>query len=103
MRFLSTYKIYGLIDVLPSFFGSAGLFFLVLARPGKLSRLSIVQKAIVVSLLALGLEFAQLLPRPGILQRVRYIFDWLDIAGSVLGIAAAYICAKITGVKNAIE
>lgn len=82
-----------LVGVAPSLLGPAGLFFLILSSPGKLSRLTHLQVALVVVVIALGLEFAQLLPRPGMLAKVHYTFDWFDILASLLSIHASYFVA----------
>ena len=82
-----------LVGVAPSLLGPAGLFFLMLSGSGKLSRLTQMQVAILVAVIALGLEFAQLLPRPGILAKVHYTFDWLDILASLLSISVSYLVA----------
>ena len=65
----------------------------MLSGSGKLSRLKQPQVAILVAVIALGLEFAQLLPRPGILAKVHYTFDWLDIFASLLSISVSYLVA----------
>ncbi len=65
----------------------------MLSGSGKLSRLTHRQVAILVIVIALGLEFAQLLPRPGILAKVHYTFDWLDILASLLSISVSYLVA----------
>jgi hypothetical protein len=84
-----------LVGIAPSLLGPAGLFFLMLSSPGRLSRLTLLQLAGLVAFLAFGLEFGQLLPRPGILAKVHYTFDWLDILGSILSVCAAYLVAFI--------
>ena len=83
-----------LVGVAPSLLGPGGLFFLMLSGSGKLSRLPQLQVAILVAVIALGLEFAQLLPRPGILATVHYTFDWHDIFASVLSIYVSYLVAS---------
>jgi hypothetical protein len=82
-----------LMGIAPSVLGPAGLFFLIPTSPGRLSHLSLLQVAIVTTTIALGLEFAQLLPRPGILSAVYYTFDWLDILASLLSVCVSYIIA----------
>jgi hypothetical protein len=80
--------------VLPSLFGPAGLLFLIRSGTGRLSRLSLLQSAVLVGLIAVGLEVAQLIPRPGILERVNYTFDGLDLGASVLSVVGAYFLVR---------
>jgi len=82
------------IGIAPSFLGPAGLLFLILSSKSKHLNLSIIQSAILVSLIALGLEFLQLLPRPGIFKYIHYTFDWLDIISSLISVIIAYFIAK---------
>ena len=63
-----------LAGVAPSLLGPAGLFFFILSGSGRFSRLTLLQVAALVAVIALGLEFGQLLPRPGILAKVHYTF-----------------------------
>ena len=65
----------------------------MLSTSGKLSRLTLPQVAALVAVIALGLEFAQLLPRPGVLAKVHYTFDWLDIFASLLSVYVSYLVA----------
>jgi hypothetical protein len=83
------------IGVAPSLLGPAGLLFLVLSNSGRLSRFSLVQITLVVGAISLGLEFAQLLRRPGILAVVSYAFDWLDVAATLVSICAGYWTAGV--------
>lgn len=57
-----------LIGITPSLLGPAGLLFLIVSSKSKHLNLSLIQSAILVFLIAIDLEFAQLLPRPGILE-----------------------------------
>ena len=84
-----------LVGIAPSLLGPAGLFFLILSSSGRLSRLTLVQVTVLVAVIALGLEFAQLLPRPGILSKVHYTFDWFDIFASLLSVCVGYVIALI--------
>ena len=84
-----------IIGIAPSLLGPAGLLFLILSSKSKHLNLSIIQSSILVSLIAIGLEFAQLLPRPGFLKYIHYTFDWLDIISSLISVIVAYIFAKI--------
>ena len=70
------------------------LLFLVLSSVGKLSKLTLLQKTILVGCISLGLEFAQLLPRPEILEHLHYTFDWLDVISSLVSLVIAYFIAK---------
>jgi hypothetical protein len=83
-----------IIGISPSLLGPAGLLFLILSSKSKHLNLSIIQSAILVSLIALSLEFAQLLPRPGILKYIHYTFDWLDVISSLISVIISYLIAK---------
>ncbi|MEK7671503.1 MAG: hypothetical protein AAB344_04715 [Bacteroidota bacterium] len=83
-----------LVGIAPSVFGPPGLLFLMLSNSGRLGKLSLFQLTLFVGAFALGLEFAQLLPRPGILAYVAYTFDWLDVLASVLSLLVAYIVTR---------
>ena len=94
-RFLEiNYLVTIFIGITPSILGTAGLLFLVLSSVGKLSKLTLLQKTIFVGCIALGLEFAQLLPRPEILEHIHYTFDWLDVISSLVSLVIAYFIAK---------
>lgn len=84
-----------IIGIAPSLLGPAGLLFLILSSKSKHLNLSVIQSAILVSLIAIGLEFAQLLPRPGFLKYIHYTFDWIDIVASLISVLVAYLMAKI--------
>jgi protein-S-isoprenylcysteine O-methyltransferase Ste14 len=86
-----------LVGLAPSVLGPGGLLFLILSGSGRLSRLPLFQLTALVAVVALGLEFAQLLPRPGILAAIHYTFDWLDVIVSLLSVSLAYgIAAHVT-------
>ena len=91
-----------LVGIAPSLLGAAGLFFLILSSSGRLSHLTLLQVALLVAVIALGLEFAQLLPRPGILAKVHYTFDWLDVIGSLLSVCVAWFVAGFPARKRPI-
>ena len=94
-RFLEiNYLVTIFIGITPSILGTAGLLFLVLSSVGKLSKLTLLQKTILVGCIALGLEFAQLLPRPEILEHIHYTFYWLDVFSSLVSLVIAYFIAK---------
>ncbi|MBI5471442.1 MAG: hypothetical protein HY961_03765, partial [Ignavibacteriae bacterium] len=78
-----------------SLFGPAGLLFLLLSSSGRISRLTLLQLTLIVGGISFGLEFVQLLPRPGILAYVKYAFDWLDVAATFLSICAGYFIARV--------
>ena len=84
-----------LVGIAPSLLGPAGLLFLILSGSGKLSRLTLPQVTCIVALIAMALEFVQLLPRPGILAMVYYTFDWLDVLASVLSVGIGYLTALV--------
>ncbi|MHC1739147.1 MAG: hypothetical protein AB9882_14160 [Ignavibacteriaceae bacterium] len=84
-----------LIGIIPSLLGPAGLLFLILSSKSKYLNLSIFQSAVLVSIIAVVLEFAQLLPRPGFLRYIYYTFDPLDVISSLISVIVAYFAAKI--------
>jgi hypothetical protein len=85
-----------IVDFAPSALGPAGLLFLILSSSSpRLTRLTILQKTILVGVIAVGLEFIQLIPLSGILARVHYTFDWYDVIASVFSVSVAYIVARI--------
>jgi uncharacterized membrane protein len=81
------------IAVAPSVLGPAGLLFLLLSSSGRLSKLNLLQRAVLVGALAVVLELVQLCPRPGFLRYVHYTFDYFDLIASVLSISAVYAVA----------
>lgn len=83
------------IDIVPSLLGPPGVFFLMLSSGGKLGRLSSLQAALITGALALGLEFLQLIPRPGLLARIRYTFDVLDLLASLFSLVVAYLIVQL--------
>ena len=84
-----------IVGIAPSVLGPSGLLFLILSSSGRLSRLSLVQITLFVATIALGLEFAQLIPRPAFLARVHYTFDWLDVIASGLSVCVGYFVARL--------
>jgi hypothetical protein len=48
-----------------------------------------------VGAFAIGLEFVQLVPRPGILAVIHYTFDWLDVAATLMSVSVGYVVARI--------
>jgi hypothetical protein len=80
-----------LIGVAPSVLGPAGLLFLLLSNTGWISRFSLLRITLFVAMLSMALEFMQLLPRPGILAKAHYTFDYYDLAASALSIVIAYV------------
>jgi len=84
-----------IIGIAPSVLGPAGLLLLVLSSSSsRLVRLTLVQTTFLVGAIAIGLEFIQLIPRPGILERVHYTFDWLDIAVTLLSVFVGFVVAR---------
>jgi hypothetical protein len=83
------------IGIAPSILGPAGLLFLLLSSSGRVSRWSLRQIALVVALVAVALELAQLIPRHGILARAHYTFDYGDLIASLASVAVAYIVAAM--------
>ncbi len=84
-----------IIGIAPSLLGPAGLLFLILSSKSKYLNLSLTRLSIIISIVAIGLEFAQLVPRPGFLKYIHYTFDWLDIISSIISVIIAYLVAKI--------
>ena len=82
------------VGVAPSLLGPSGLLFLLLSSRGRLSRPTVARTAILVGAISMGLEFAQLLPRPGILHRVRYTFDVLDLLATLTAVGISSVIAK---------
>jgi hypothetical protein len=82
-----------LIGITPSLLGPIGLLFLILGGSGKLSRLTLLQTTLLVAVVALGLEFAQLIPIRGILAKVHYTFDWYDVLASLASVLIGYLVA----------
>lgn len=78
-------------DNLPSFFGAAGLFLILLSNRGKISNLTVVQGVLIAIAISVIIESIQLIPRPGILFYAFYTFDSLDILFSILGIVISYL------------
>lgn len=81
------------LGVAPSLLGSAGLLFLLASGRGRLARFSLAQVTLVAVAIASAAELVQLLPRPGILARIRYTFDVPDLVASGIGIALARAAA----------
>jgi len=89
------------IGIAPSILGPVGLLFLILSSSSpKLTRLTLFQTTLLVGTIATGLEFIQLIPRPGILERVHYTFDWLDFAATLLSVSVGYIIARFISNNN---
>ena len=83
------------IGIAPSILGPAGLLFVILSSSGsRLVRLTLFQTTLLVGAIAIGLEFIQLIPRPGILARAHYTFDWLDIAATLLSVSVGFVVAR---------
>jgi len=82
------------IGVAPSILGPPGLLFLLLSSSGRRLHLTPVRATLIAGAVAVGLEFLQLLPRPGILARVPYTFDYVDLAASLLSLLVAYFVVR---------
>jgi len=86
-----------IVGIAPSVLGPAGLLFLILSSSSpRLARLTLVQKTLLVGAIAVGLEFIQLFPRPGILAKVHYTFDWLDVAATLFSVSVGYLVACLS-------
>jgi hypothetical protein len=89
------------IGIAPSILGPVGLLFLILSSSSpRLARLTLFQTTLITGAIALSLEFIQLIPRPGILERVHYTFDWLDIAATLLSISVGFVVARFISNNN---
>jgi hypothetical protein len=85
-----------IIDIAPSALGPAGLLFLILSSSShRLARLTLLQTTLLVSIIAFGLEFIQLIPRHGILAKVHYTFDWFDVAATLFSVSIGYLAARL--------
>lgn len=89
----------------PSFFGSAGLFLILLADRGRLSHIKVYQAFFITLIISFLIEFLQLLPRPGFLSKIYYVFDLNDLVASFAGVVfsflvAAFIISKTNNKKN---
>jgi glycopeptide antibiotics resistance protein len=73
-----------LIGVAPSLLGPAGLLLVILSSKSRFAHLALAPAAAMAGTVALGLEFAQMLP----LVRKIYTFDWLDVAATLIGVLA---------------
>jgi hypothetical protein len=89
------------IGIAPSFLGPVGLLFLILSSSGpRLTRFTLLQTTLLVGAIATGLEIIQLIPRPGILERVHYTFDWLDFASTLFSVSIGYFVARLISNNN---
>ena len=85
-----------IIGIAPSALGPAGLLFLILSSSSpRLSRLTLLQTTLLVCAIAMGLEFIQLIPRPEILAKVHYTFDWFDVAITLFSVSVGYLFARL--------
>lgn len=101
IRFVSKAAAHTLLaGIAPSVLGPLGFLFLLLSGSGRFSRLTPGQASFLVAIVALGLEFAQLLPRPGLLAWAHYTFDWLDVLASLVSVCAGYIVAHVLTKKH---
>jgi hypothetical protein len=75
------------IGVAPSLFGPAGLLLVILSSERRFARLTITRATVLAGTVALGLEFAQVLP----LVRRIYRFDWLDVAATLFSLCAGVL------------
>ncbi len=89
-----------IIGIAPSILGPAGLLFLLQSGTGKFSKLSLNQITALVAVISFALEFAQLLPRSGILANVKYTFDWYDVCATVLSVCIGYCIAYTINKKT---
>ncbi len=94
LRFLPVANMTAVIGIAPSIVGPPGFLFLLLSSTGRFSRLTPLRATFIAGAVAVGLELLQLLPRPGILARVRYTFDYLDLVASVLSLLVAYFVVR---------
>ncbi len=86
-----------LTDVAPSLLGAAELLLVLVSNEGRLARITIGQAWLVTAATALAVEFAQLVPN----ARLLYRFDWLDVAATLVGVAAGALLAA--ALRRALE
>ena len=85
-----------IVGIAPSILGPAGLLFLFLSSSNpRLARLTLPQTTLLVGAIAIGVEFIQLIPRPGILAKAHYTFDWLDVAATLFSMSVGYLVARL--------
>jgi len=86
---------------LPSFLGSGGLLLLMLSGKGLISNLKVYHALLLTVFISVLIEYLQIIPRPGLLAKVHYVFDVKDIAASMMGILFSFILmACILSVKE---
>lgn len=96
LRWMDELAISTIVGIAPSTLGPAGLLFLILSSSNpRLAHLTVLQTTFLVGAIAMGLEFIQLIPRPGILAKVHYTFDWLDVAATFLSLIVGYAFARL--------
>ena len=83
------------VGVVPSLLGPSGLLFILLSSRGRLSRLPATRLAILVGAVSVGLELVQMLPRPGILARVHYTFDVVDLVATIVSLCVGALVARL--------
>lgn len=85
-----------IVGIAPSTLGPVGLLFLTLSSSNpRLARLTVLQTTLLTGAIAIGLEFIQIIPRPGILAKVHYTFDWLDVAATLFSLTLGYAVARL--------
>ena len=77
-----------------SFLGSAGLLFMILGSKSRLSALTLTQATIITIIIALSLEFLQLIFQFGVISLPLFRFDILDIVAALFGIFIAYFLSR---------
>jgi hypothetical protein len=82
------------VGVAPSLLGPSGLLF-ILPSSRSFSQLTMTQLAILVGSVSVGLELAQMVPRPGVLARVHYTFDVLDLGATVVSIGVGTLVTAL--------
>lgn len=75
--------------IAPSLIGPAGLLLVILSSERRFARLTIARATRLAGTVALGLEFAQILP---FVRRI-YTFDWRDVAATLPGLCAGALVA----------
>lgn len=94
-------KIFESLNInLPSFFGAAGLFFILISGKGRLSNLRVAQSALIAISVSVLLEVIQLFPRPGVLSYINYTFDFIDILFSIIGVVLSYMVILLLHLRN---
>ncbi|OGB68189.1 MAG: hypothetical protein A2Y94_01560 [Caldithrix sp. RBG_13_44_9] len=93
IRYIDSPTIQTISNNTPSFFGSAGLFLILLADRGQFSSIKVYQALLMTLLISVLIECLQLIPRPGILAKIYYVYDLNDLVASFAGVVFSFLVA----------